>query len=84
MDQFIAKTVARQVILEIGEGFLIGEERVVTKVSGRYRAPAGVRGGTVSMYRDCYLQRTSAVDGSEVRLDVPERWIAVVAWSDTH
>jgi hypothetical protein len=76
---------------EIGEGFVIGLERTVTKVSGMY-APPGSNStaysvvhtsGTVYTYEKCFLKSTSErvlkKEGLEVQLMADE--IAVVVWN---
>ena len=66
--------------LEIGEGYVIGRERTVTKKSGRYGAPsAAVTGSVVHLFEDCYLAGTVSA-GPEVELALEPRHIAVLVW----
>merc|ERR1712046_540825 len=40
---------------EIGDGYVLGKERVVTKRSGRYVAPQGQMSSKTYLYADCFL-----------------------------
>ena len=66
--------------LEIGPGFVLGNERVVTKVSGRYTAPGAATASTVFIYDDC-MQSSVTAAGLVVNLALSERQIAVIVWA---
>ena len=68
---------------EVGEGFLLGEERAVTKVSGVYRAPPSTPRNTshvVLMFRHCYLEGKVIVREPTVKVAVGQGMIAVIVW----
>jgi hyaluronoglucosaminidase len=67
--------------LEIGEGYVIGAERTITKTSGRYSAPTTGKysSSTVYLFEDCY--QVATVDGVlEVELTLQPRHIAIIVW----
>lgn len=79
----IYATMAPTTAVEIGEGFVLGLERAITKVSGAYEAPAG-RGFTRSLtytYNDCELAHPPASGGTDVTLALQPRQIAVIVWA---
>ena len=67
--------------LQLGEGFVLGKERAVTKVPGRYVAPAAsakTRSKTY-LYRDCFLVGATS-GGAEVELELEPGLIAIIVW----
>jgi hypothetical protein len=81
--------------LEIGEGFVIGRERTVTKVSGLYEAPlpaataagagAGVsrvvRSATVHRYVECLKSQVEEHPAPRVHLQIGRDETAVIVWN---
>ena len=59
--------------IELGDGFVIGRERVVTKASGVFTAPAGTSGHTLFLYQECLLVGTATakqpIDGGSVSVE---------------
>ena len=45
-------------VKELGEGFVIGRERAVTKVSGSFRNADSLGNYSVFVYQDCFLTKT--------------------------
>ena len=79
--------------VEIGEGFVIGVERTITKNSGTYRPPAaafsrgaGARSGPppsrslIYLYDDCILEGSPASGALEVALVLKPGQIAIIVW----
>ena len=70
--------------IKMGEGFVLGRERVVTKVSGKYEAPTiGVKKytkSTIYTYDDCLLTKTVEADGTRVSVELEKGQAAVVVW----
>ena len=78
-------------VIELGDGFVIGNERVVTKASGTFVAPAGTRGHTLYLYEQCLLVRTAtaekgidggsvAVEDGKVAISLKPGQQAVIVW----
>jgi hypothetical protein len=51
-------------VIELGDGFVIGRERVVTKASGSFVAPSGTSGHTLFLYEQCLLVSTATAQGT--------------------
>lgn len=69
--------------VEIGEGFIIGLERTITKISGIYRpheAATHVARSVTYLYDDCLLSAPPSVGGLEVHVQLLSRQIAVIVW----
>ena len=76
-------------VIELGDGFVIGTEKVLTKASGVFKNGAAV-GATVFVYEDCFLVATAtageaAVEGvvigkGEVRIKLRPTRQALVVW----
>ena len=69
--------------VEIGEGFVIGLERTITKVSGTYTPPksTSATGATIYFYERCMLQRTSTTALTTIRLHLQSHEIAIIVWT---
>jgi hypothetical protein len=46
-------------VIELGDGFVIGREKVVTKASGTFAAPKASNSHTVHLYEQCLLVGTA-------------------------
>ena len=72
--------------IEIGEGFVIGLERIVTKRSGTYTAPRTTAdvftGSTIYRYQQC-LKMSDEKGGLTVNLQLAAGEIAIVVWGAT-
>jgi hypothetical protein len=70
--------------VEIGEGFVIGLERTVTKRSGVYAPPHGTKtvygSATVYTYEQCLLKGTRELKQAAVELELAAGEVAVVVW----
>ena len=69
--------------VEIGEGFVVGLERTVTKRSGVYRPPPGaaqVASSSTYLYDDCLLSDQPSKGNLEVHLQLKPNQIAVIVW----
>ena len=70
--------------VEIGEGFVIGLERVITSRAGLFVPPTGAgpyTKATVYVYTKCFLGSVTEHAGTSVRLDwLGSRDIAVIVW----
>lgn len=72
-------------VVELGDGFVIGRERVVTKASGTFHGSNSSAAGRIFLYEDCLLvgsspvglQRATAEGGGAAEL------IAGKVWSTT-
>jgi hypothetical protein len=67
--------------VEIGEGFVIGLERTITKVSGIYTAPKSTTGATIYFYERCMLQRKSTSALKTIQLHLERHEIAIIVWT---
>ena len=76
--------------LEIGEGFVIGRERTITKVSGLYEAPppttasgagAPARSATVHRYVSCLKSKVEQYPTPTVNLHLGRDETAVIVWN---
>ena len=74
-------------VTELGRGFVIGRERVVSKVNKTFTAPGGQRGSIVYVYESGMLvskDSKGAVvslelkDGPDTRAD---RQVAIIVWT---
>ena len=76
--------------IELGPGFVIGTDRLITKVSGVFHAPNSSQTAAVYVYKDC-LQVAEASSGGpavagvrigpgEVALELRAAQAAVVIW----
>ena len=72
---------------EIGQGFIIGQERTITNLSGRYEPPRLAASAhkytksTVFVYgADCYLV-SSAQDTLSVNVHVEPNMLVVIVWA---
>ena len=73
-------------VTELGRGFVIGKERVVSKVNRQFVAPAGKRGSTVYTYEQGLLVSTAS-KGPSVALNLTDgpdtaagRQMAIIVW----
>lgn len=71
--------------IELGEGFLIGEERTITSRAGVYEPPPGAgpySSSTVYTYRHCYLESAETASGQRVEVRWLEpRDIVIIEWA---
>jgi hypothetical protein len=78
-------------VAELGDGFVIGVERVVTKASGIFISPAGTSGHTLYLYEQCLLVGTATaeegiagswvtVEDQEVVVSLKPGQQAVIVW----
>jgi hypothetical protein len=73
-------------VTELGRGFVVGVERVVSKVNRQFVAPAGKRGSTVYTYEQGMLVGTAS-KGPSVALNLTDgpdtaagRQMAIIVW----
>lgn len=77
--------------VELGDGFVIGRERVVTKASGTFVAPTGTSGHTLFLYEQCLLVGTAtaqhgisgesvSVEDTHVAVNLKPGQQAVIEW----
>jgi hypothetical protein len=68
--------------IELGDGFVIGRERVVTKASGVFIAPPGTSGHKLFLYEQCLLVGTATakhgIDGGSAVMSVEDEKVTVV------
>ena len=83
----IISTMYPTTVVEIGEGFVIGKERTVTKRSGRYSPPAHLpaladayTSSTLFVYEHCYELSVTEDAGLDVAVELEPGEIAVVVW----
>ena len=76
-------------VIELGDGFVIGNERVVTKSTGTFVAPAGTSGHTLYLYEQCLLVGTAtakqgidggSVEDGKVAVSLKPGQQAVIVW----
>lgn len=81
----VMATMVPMTAVELGEGFVVGRERTITKLSGVYGPPASVphnfSGSLTFVYEDCYLAKPPLAGGLSVAVALPPRGIAVVVWT---
>jgi hypothetical protein len=84
----IIATMYPTTVVEIGEGFVIGRERTVTKRSGRYSPPAHLPAladayvsSTLFVYQDCYELSATKGAGLDVAVQLAPGQIAVIVWT---
>jgi hypothetical protein len=80
----IYATMVPTTAVEIGEGFVIGLERTITKNSGVYKPPSssapGLSHSTIYMYDQCLLSGPPTKGGLVVQLKLTLGQIAVIVW----
>jgi hypothetical protein len=69
--------------VEIGEGFVIGLERTITKISGVYTAPesTAATGAAIYLYEQCMLKHKSVSTSDTVQLRLGSHEIAIIVWT---
>jgi hypothetical protein len=73
-------------VTELGRGFVVGRERVVTKVNRTFTAPAGHSGSSIYIYEAGVLVREEQ-GGTAVKLVInggpdtrSDRQMAIIVW----
>ena len=74
--------------LTLGDGFVIGRERVVTKSPGVFKRQLSsidstINGGaTIYHYKYCYLDSEKRVSGDTARINLEADELAIIVWDD--
>ena len=80
----IYATMVPTTAVEIGEGFVVGLERTVTKRSGEFRPPSGAPAAYsrswVYLYEECLLTGPPVEGSLVVNIALQPGQIAVVVW----
>ena len=70
--------------VEIGEGFVVGLERTITKLSGTYRPPPGastpLSRSKIYLYDDCLLVAPPTTGPLEVHIELMYGQLVVIVW----